>query len=98
MKQLQAALSKAVEEGAIDKTALPPGKKKPKRPGRRSTGEITLRALRLLLIAQAVRLDRHKQLDATHPDEIFDALVTMFGEVSERLEEYETEREPAASI
>ena len=91
MNQLKDAMQKA----GLDRSSFPSATKdqKPKRVGKRSTGEITLRALRLLLISQALRNDRHKQITGIQEDEIFDALVSMFGEVSERLEEYDSERE-----
>lgn len=87
MNQLQAALQKA----GISKEDLPSGKKdqKPKRAGKRSTGEITLRCLRVLLLAEVARMNPGE----IPTDQITSALIAMTDEVDDRLGEYESERE-----
>ena len=84
MNQLQEALKKA----GILKEDLPPGKR-PKRVGKRSTGEITLRCLRVLLLAEVARLNSGE----ISTNQITAALMAMTDEVDDRLGEYESERE-----
>lgn len=87
MNQLQAALQRA----GISKEDLPSGKKdqKSKRIGKRSTGEITLRCLRVILLAEVARLNPGE----VPTNRIVSALIAMTDEVDERLSEYEAERE-----
>jgi len=100
MNQMREALTKAVGEGKLDKDVLPRGKKnsKPKRQGKRSTGEVTLRAVRLLLLAEAMRHDKGEEIPESIRDSLFESLVIMAGEVSERIDEYESEREAQEKI
>jgi hypothetical protein len=91
MKQLKAALERA----GLDRGALPPGKKnsKPKRVGKRSTGEITLRGLRALLLSQAALTLEPHEVTIEQKNAILTTLIGMAQEVEERLDEYEAERE-----